>query len=224
MAKQVIDRYKRDDAEFDRAIAFIDATFAVALTLLVTTLDLGSDPSTWRSFGDFYDAVGSQLLSFGISFVVIAGYWLAHYRLVATWSALDVREIAVNLLLLAAIVLFPFTSEAAGDPSISHLPLPAVILAVNVAAVSIAFMLVYVTARRRGILRTTPSPREFRWTVAGTLTPAVVFLLSIPIAYAATPDDARLFWLVLFPLNACIGIASARGAKDERGSTAVEQT
>jgi len=43
MAVQVPERYQRDDAEFDRAIAFIDATFAVALTLLVTTLDIKSE-------------------------------------------------------------------------------------------------------------------------------------------------------------------------------------
>ena len=33
-------RYSRDQSEFDRAIGFVDATFALALTLLVTTLDV----------------------------------------------------------------------------------------------------------------------------------------------------------------------------------------
>ena len=43
MSQSVVGRYRRDDSEFDRAIAFIDATFAVALTLLVTTLDIRTD-------------------------------------------------------------------------------------------------------------------------------------------------------------------------------------
>ena len=34
-------RYSRDESEFDRAVAFIDAAFALALTLLVTSLDIG---------------------------------------------------------------------------------------------------------------------------------------------------------------------------------------
>lgn len=33
-------RYSREQAEFDRAIGFMDATFALALTLLVTTLEV----------------------------------------------------------------------------------------------------------------------------------------------------------------------------------------
>ena len=48
----VPERYRRDDSEFDRAIAFIDATFAVALTLLVTTLDIKSDPTGARVLVD----------------------------------------------------------------------------------------------------------------------------------------------------------------------------
>jgi hypothetical protein len=41
MDRQVV-RYQRDDQEFGRAIGFFDATYALALTLLVTTLDTQS--------------------------------------------------------------------------------------------------------------------------------------------------------------------------------------
>ena len=153
MAVQVPERYLRDDSEFDRAVAFIDATFAVALTLLVTTLDIKSDPASWDTLAHFYDAMGSQLVAFAISFVVIAMYWVAHYRLVASFGAIDIRLITVNLFLLAAIVILPFTTESAGDPAVDQLPLPAVVLSVNLAAVSIAFTLIYVIARDRGLLR-----------------------------------------------------------------------
>jgi hypothetical protein len=44
MDRQVA-RYQRDDQEFGRAIGFFDATYALALTLLVTTLDI-TDPSS----------------------------------------------------------------------------------------------------------------------------------------------------------------------------------
>jgi hypothetical protein len=46
-------RYRREDGEFDRAIGFVDATYALALTLLVTTLEVGEDrgcgPTSARS-------------------------------------------------------------------------------------------------------------------------------------------------------------------------------
>jgi uncharacterized membrane protein len=213
---QLPDRYRRDDAEFDRAIAFIDATFAVALTLLVTTLDIKSDPKAWDSLAHFYDAMGSQLVAFAISFAVIALYWVGHYRLVAAFDALDLRLITLNLFLLAAIVLLPFTTESAGDPAVDHLPLPAVVLSVNLAAVSIAFTSIYLIARVRGLLRVEHSDREARWRAALYLAPGVVFLLSIPVAYAVDPGTARLVWVSLLVINPVLGRRMDRALKAEQ--------
>lgn len=218
MAVQVPERYLRDDAEFDRAIAFIDATFAVALTLLVTTLDIKSDPKSWNSLAHFYDAMGSQLVAFGISFLVIAVYWIAHYRLVATFGAIDIRLIVLNLVLLAAIVVLPFTTESGGDPAVDQLPLPAVVLSINLAAVSIAFTCIYVVARRRGLLRVTHGVREYRWRTALFLAPGAVFLASVPIAYAVDPGASRLLWLSLLVINPLLGRGMARAADAEQAS------
>jgi uncharacterized membrane protein len=210
MATRIVDRYKRDDSEFDRAVAFIDATFAVALTLLVTTLDLRTEPTVWDSLSAFYHGLGSQLVAFAISFLIIAGYWLSHYRLLATFTAIDIRVIAVNLVLLATIVILPFSTESAGDPDINDLPIPTVLLALNVAAVSSAFTLLYVQARGHGLLKVDPSPREFRWTALAFLAPAIVFLASVPIALLVSPTAAQLSWIALAVVNPIIGVGSSR--------------
>ena len=76
MDRQVV-RYQRDDQEFGRAIGFFDATYALALTLLVTTLAIPEPSSAWASLPALWDVVGPQFLAFGISFAVIASYWLA---------------------------------------------------------------------------------------------------------------------------------------------------
>jgi len=67
-------RYSRDQSEFDRAVAFIDATFAVALTLLITGLDVRDPSSAFRNLSALADAVGAQFISFVIAFTVIASY------------------------------------------------------------------------------------------------------------------------------------------------------
>jgi uncharacterized membrane protein len=215
VAVQIPERYQRDDSEFDRAIAFIDATFAVALTLLVTTLDIKSDPASWNSLEHFYDAMGSQLVAFAISFIVIAMYWVAHYRLMASFSAIDLRLIVLNLALLAAIVVLPFTTESAGDPAVDQLPLPGAVLSVNLAAVSIAFTANYVVARGRCHLRFEHSQREFRWRAALFLAPGVVFLVSVPVAYAVDPGVARLVWLSLLVVNPYLGRVTSRASNAE---------
>jgi uncharacterized membrane protein len=198
-------RYARDDSEFDRAIGFIDATFALALTLLVTTLEVGDDASAWDSLGSLDDALGAQFVAFAIAFAVIAGYWLRHHRMVASFSAIDYPVIVVNLGLVAAIVLLPFSTQAVGDPGINELALPTVLMAVNVAAASILHGAVFMLARRRGLMSPQPSTAEASQYMLAGLATAAVFLLSIPLAYVLSPEGARIFWLALIPVGYVLG-------------------
>jgi TMEM175 potassium channel family protein len=206
-------RYSRDQAEFDRAIAFIDATFAVALTLLITGLDV-SDPSTaFRSLSDLADAVGAQFISFVIAFTVIASYWLMHHRMVASFVALDTANIVTNLFLLATIVLLPFSTASVGDPSTAELPLATALMAANVAAVSSLYTVVWVMGSRRDLLDHRPTSGEWRQRVVAGLAPAAVFLASIPVAYLVSPDLARLSWLALLVVNPAVAKLAAPSAR-----------
>jgi uncharacterized membrane protein len=207
-------RYGREEAEFDRAIGFVDATFALALTLLVTTLEVGEDPVVWTSPSALGDAVGVQFLAFLISFVVIANYWLAHHQLVASFAAIDVPVIVANLGLIGAIVLLPFSTEAVGDPGVDDLPLPTALLAVNVAAASLLHSLVFAMAVRRDLLATRPSRDEYLAALLPGLVPAAVFLLSVPIAYLVDPVAAQLLWLTLLVLPVLSRRALKRAGRD----------
>lgn len=211
-------RYRREASEFDRAFAFIDATFAVALTLLVTTLDVDDTPSSFTSLSALADAFGTQFFAFIIAFAVIAAYWLANHRMVAGFVAIDTPTIVAHLFLVGAVVLLPFTTAAVGDPDVADLALPTVVMAVSIAAVSALHTLVWVVACRRGVLDHTPTSREWRGTVINGLTPVAVFLASVPIAYLASPTAARLSWLSLLLLNPGVGALTGRapGARAER--------
>jgi uncharacterized membrane protein len=192
--------YDREEDEFGRAIGFIDATFALALTLLVTTLDVEEVPAVWTDLGALFDAVGPQFISFLIAFWVIAKYWLAHHRMIAKFKAIDQRTIIVNLFLIGSIVLLPFSTRAVGDPAIEDLPLPQTVMAVNVAAASILTAIVYGTALRQGLFAHAPSRREINAYIVHSTAPAVIFLLSIPVAYLISPTVGRVFWFSLIPI------------------------
>jgi uncharacterized membrane protein len=194
-------RYSRDQGEFDRAIGFVDATFALALTLLVTTLDVDDPRVAFSSLGALDDAVGAQFFAFAIAFAVIASYWLQHHRLIASFAAIDYTTIVVNLFLIAAIVLLPFSTQAVGDPGVEDLALPTVIMAVNVVAASVLHTLVYVVAVRRNLLRAVPSRGEVSYFVVNALGGAVVFAASVPVAYLASSTAARITWLGLVPIS-----------------------
>jgi uncharacterized membrane protein len=194
----------RDEAGFDRAVGFFDATFALALTLLVTTIDVDDPEEAFSSVGALWDAIGEQLLAFGIAFAVISNYWLVHHRLLRRFSRLDYRTIVANLFLMAAIVLLPFCTQSVGDLE-SELPLPVVVMAVDIVAASVLSTVVFWLAVRRGLFLEQPGRTDVvDYSVAGLL-PAFVFAASIPIAYLVSPRAAALSWLsllVLAPLAA----------------------
>jgi TMEM175 potassium channel family protein len=194
-------RYSREESEFDRAIGFFDATFALALTLLVTTLDVSGERSVWESLGSLDDEVGSQFIAFAIAFALIANYWLVHHRLIASFDALDTPVIVANLFLIAAIVLLPFSTEAVGDPEIDDLALPTAVFALDVAAASMMLTIIYWLAWKRDLLRSRPSRAELRANLVASVVPAVIFVVSIPIAYLASATAAKLSWLSLIILN-----------------------
>lgn len=205
-------RYSRDVSEFDRAIAFIDATWAVALTLLITTLDFGDTRAAFESPSALYDAVGAQFLAFLIAFAVIASYWLLHHRMVAGFTALDNPTIVVNLVLIGAIVVLPFSTVAVGDPDVSDLALPTALMALNIAAVAILYTAVWVMACRGGLVDPAPSRAAVWERAADGLAPAAVFLASIPIAYLISPAAGRLSWLALIVINPLVGRWAARAS------------
>ena len=203
-------RYSRDQSEFDRAITFFDATYAVALTLLVMSLDVSDAGSSFKSVSALAHAVGAQFFAFLIAFAVLSGFWLLHYRMVATFVAIDIRTITANLCLIAAVVLLPFSTSAVGDPGVADLPLPTVLMAINVAALSVLHTAVWMMADRGRLLDHTPSDGERFDAMSGGLVPAAVFLASVPIAYLAAPGIARLFWLSVFVINPVMSAVARR--------------
>jgi uncharacterized membrane protein len=193
-------RFTRDDAEFDRAIGFVDATYALALTLLVTTLDIGDAAKAFADPGSLFDAVGAQFIAFLIAFAVISNYWLEHHRMISAWTAIDTPTIAANLVLVAAIVLLPFSTQSVGDPNVQGLALPTVIMALNIAAASMLHVWVFSLGLRRGLMEARPKA-EIRGYMTLGLVPAAVFLASIPVAVLVAPDLGRAVWLTLIVIE-----------------------
>jgi hypothetical protein len=83
----------------------------------------GAGPRYARDDSEFHRAIGFIRLR--------------HHRMVASFRAIDYPVIVLNLVLVAAIVLLPFGTQAVGDPGINDLALPTALMAVTVAAASI---------------------------------------------------------------------------------------
>jgi uncharacterized membrane protein len=194
MARPIL--YERGSDEFSRVVAFTDGVFAIAMTLLVVQIEI---PKV--SGADLAEAVGDQsslILSFFISFVVIGYYWLAHHRFFSQLQRVDPVLMLINLMYLSVIAFLPFPTGLVGN--FEGEPLSVVIYAASLGAASLFEVLMFARARHAGALRRPISDKENGYALVASLSPVVIFALSIPIAFYST-TLALLFWLVNFPVE-----------------------
>jgi uncharacterized membrane protein len=131
-----------------RLEAFSDGVIAIAATLLVLNIAV---PHHAR--GDLAHQLGEQWPSYAayfVSFITIGIIWINHHAMVSRLAAVDHSVLMLNLLLLVAIGLLPWTTaliaEYLREGSGQHLA--AAIYAGSFLAMSIAFY-----AMQRHILR-----------------------------------------------------------------------
>jgi uncharacterized membrane protein len=96
----------------ERVVFLSDAVFGIAITLLVLDIRF---PSVNASVGQQLLVVWPKLLSYSISFVVIATYWSAHHRTFSSLVELDQGLVWLNFLFLFFLVLIPFPTSVLGE-------------------------------------------------------------------------------------------------------------
>lgn len=101
-------RERRRDV-LQRVIAFTDASVAIALTLLALPLVGFGDASTSRqSVADLIHEHLGDILSFAVSFLVIALFWRTHRQLYQRLVDYDEVLVVLNTLWLMLVVFLPF--------------------------------------------------------------------------------------------------------------------
>jgi uncharacterized membrane protein len=100
-----------------RLEAFSDGLFAVAMTIMVLAMDAPSDVT-------FKSAVPvlPVLLSYVLSFIYIAIFWINHHQLVAATRKINSKVLWANLFFLFWITLIPFATSWVDENHISPLP------------------------------------------------------------------------------------------------------
>jgi uncharacterized membrane protein len=190
--ERVAKRREEHEVEFSRIVAFSDGVFSIAITLLVLDLKLPEHLAN----GDVGQALWDQreqFLAYGISFAVIARFWLVHHSFFSEVRAFDSRLIVLNMLYLAWIVLIPFSSQVLGEHGGTVAAVA--VYAVNLAAVVLIGQWMKGDARRAGLA--SPDEETGREDLITSLFIASVFLLSIVVALF-NPSLAPYMWLLLF--------------------------
>ena len=201
--------------DFDRMIFFTDAVYAIAMTLLIVTVELPrvhgdvTDPKVlWDAISDS----GPKILGFFIGFVLLGRYWLAHHEFATLLRATDRALMSVNLVYLAFVAFLPFPTALIGG--YEENPLSVTLFGLTLAAISGMETVLFAVADRHDLMRRRLPRDAFRYGVVASTAPVAIFLLSIPLAFVLSPTIALLSWLIAIPVQIAINRREPASARE----------
>jgi uncharacterized membrane protein len=99
----------------NRVIGFSDAVFAIAITLLVLTLEVPTNLTSSEEVSSFLWEALPQVVVYAASFMVIGTFWVRHHRMFDISRAVDGQMLVLNLVFLSFVGLLPFPSDLLGN-------------------------------------------------------------------------------------------------------------
>lgn len=203
----------RPPFEAARVGAFVDAVVAIAMTLLILPLmegvgdvaDGGEDTAAW--FADHQ----SQLISFVISFAIIAMFWMIHHRLFLRVEGVSSGLMWMVVAWLLTIVWLPVATAISGQMPAED-PLAKIVYIGSMMATSLCSLLIrLVLARQRGLHRIPPS--TLRNGMAADIAMIVLFgvALVLTLAVPALSYFPLFLMMLVGPLQSLL--ARAMGAR-----------
>lgn len=193
--------------DIDRINALTDATFGVAMTILILSVEMPEGLNTENMQAVFNNDVLPSLLIYGLSFIILGSFWNeshSHNHLV---FKSDVFSSWLYILFLLFICIIPFSSHF-----VLHYPnqkLSVLFYLINLLiAKSINIVLVYYTWRKN-YLKPGISKEHCRNVLLRNSIPAVFYVLFIPLANFFTNWILFLFPLPLI-LQIFIGVLDTK--------------
>src|SRR5438105_426474 len=102
-------RHHQHEYDVGRVLALSDGVFAIAMTLLVLGIPVPqfNQPISDARLLSALDDIQPQLLSFGLSFLLVGVYWVGHRRLFRGLVRTDAWLVWLNLFMLLFVCLVP---------------------------------------------------------------------------------------------------------------------
>lgn len=194
-------RFDRDSVEFGRVISLTDGIYAVAMTLLVVTIGIPRvEPEQLKE--QLFSAHG-DLLTFFISFAVLAFYWLSNHHFVRHLKAIDSTYAGLNMAYLAFVAFLPLPTALLDR--YSDQPITVVLYMTTLLLISLMELVLFGRAHRNRLFASQPPARVIRYSALVIMLPVIVFMLAIPVGLLSSPTYALAVWILLnFPLRILI--------------------
>jgi uncharacterized membrane protein len=183
----------------ERLIAFSDAIFSIAITLLALDIRLPKTEGHLSNAELFAQllVIWPKYYAYFISFVIVAIFWIKHHVSFRYIRAYDDRLMFLNLLLLLIVAVIPFPASVISEQRNS------VAIALYAGTMACGFLVSALmwwhATRGNRLVVPDLSPEVRRNGLIAPLLAVAVFLLSIVLTLYSD-HWARLSWLLLIPM------------------------
>lgn len=193
-----------DDNIFDksRVIAFSDAVFSIALTLLVLEVGVPSVQSVYKyETQEILTARIPDFIGLIVSFFVTALYWIAHMRITKYASSINTKLLWINIGVLFFIVLLPFSTGY--YVSGFNLTGPFVFYCLNLSGIGFFNFLMVRCVIKKEKGETGLTRIKGKWEKTRSLNAFLIWVLAGVLAFVL-PSVARFVFVLIFVFNPII--------------------
>ena len=188
----------------EHIVAFGDAIFAFAITLMTLSIDVPDLPPNLTEaelLSKLYE-VYPQVESYIISFAVISIFWILYHQVFNYIKGSHILMVYLNLLFLLFVTFLSITTSLVINYGSYQIPYVIYCIVVIMTSSLLTLIWAYATKDHK-LVDTNTHPLFIRGVMVNLLSIPFVFAISILISFINL-DIAQYFWLIIAPLNIAI--------------------
>ena len=188
----------------EHIVAFGDAIFAFAITLMTLSIDVPDLPPNLTEaelLSKLYE-VYPQVESYIISFAVISIFWVLYHQVFNYIKGSHILMVYLNLLFLLFVTFLSITTSLVINYGSYQIPYVIYCIVVIMTSSLLTLIWAYATKDHK-LVDTNTHPLFIRGVMVNLLSIPFVFAISILISFINL-EIAQYFWLIIAPLNIAI--------------------
>jgi len=187
-----------------RLEAFVDAVFAIAMTLLALGIEVPGIPGGTSSskLAGLLAGMWPQFFHYILAFIILALFLMAHHRQFQHIVRSDTGLIWINILVLLFVCLVPFSTDLSS--SYYQTPVALWFFDANLFCIGALFTLMWIHATKKSRLVRTDLPRGVyrRSLYRGMVTPVVAVCAAL--GALVSPTGSRYIYLLIPVITALV--------------------
>ncbi|KYC45028.1 MAG: hypothetical protein APG12_01477 [Candidatus Methanofastidiosum methylothiophilum] len=190
----------------ERLTFFSDAVFAIAITLLALDIRISGIPNELISLqlkSKIIELI-PNIIGFGLSFWIIASFWIKYNRIMGFIKKCDTRLISLNLLFLMFIAIIPFPNSLLGRYPTEQFVILLYSIVIFITG-SIPNIMWLHASRNYNLIDKSLSKDFINQITLRIFVPPLIFLFAIPFSYIST-YISMFIWFLSLPLGSFIEV------------------